>query len=156
MKDKNQKVDQPRARKRKGGVPLGIHHSKMSVPDDLIPKGKVGRWINDTKNRLSIALGDDWEFLNSTDDSHVGGGLSDKNSDIGTRISQIVGSDGKTNEPMRAYLMVKWEDWYIEDQDKKDEKIRALDEGIGRGGMGLDVKPNVDKSHFYGKMDYKA
>ena len=141
-------------RKRKGGVPLGVHHSKLSVPDGLIPSDRVGRWVNDKDNRITLALGSDWEFVVSTEGVHIGDGFENKNSDIGAKISQIVGQNGQ-GEPMRAYLMMKWRDWHEEDQAKKAERDDELEAAIRKPGYGAKEK-GVDTDGISGKMKYKA
>lgn len=153
-REKKNSTTGPAKRKRKGGVPLGVHHSKLSIPDDLIPPNKVGRWVNDVDNRIAMALNGDYEFVTSTKDSHVGDDYRDGNSDIGSKISKVVGST-KSGEPMRAYLMMIDREWYEEDQAKKQEKVDGIDRAIKTPGFGAGQK-GLDKSNMYGKIDYKA
>ena len=71
-----------RRRKRKGGKPLGVHYAKLSVPDGLIPEDRVARWFNDNDNRIQRAIDNDWEFVTSSDNSHVGDGSTDSGRDV--------------------------------------------------------------------------
>jgi hypothetical protein len=141
-------------RRKKSGGPLGGFNSKLSIPKGLIPKGKVARWVNDVDNRVQMFFDNGYDFVESTADTHVGDGLENGNTDIGTKVSKIVGST-KTNAPMRAYLMMINEAWYKEDQAKKQEKVDSIDSAIKTPGFGADQK-GLDKSHSYGKIDYKA
>lgn len=153
-KKETEKNEETSRRKRRKGVRLGVHHSKLSVPDGLIPSHKVGRWINDVDNRIHLALESDYEFVTSTVDTHIGGGTNDGNSDIGSKISKVVGST-KSGEPMRAYLMMIDRDWYEEDQGEKQKRNDDIDEQISNPGYGADQK-GLAKSSMYGKMTYKS
>jgi hypothetical protein len=135
------------SKNRKKRVPLGVHHSKLSVPPELIPDNKVGRWVNDVDNRVEMAQNGGYEFVASTTNAKVGGGHKNENTDIGGRISKIVGS--KNGKPMRAYLMMINRDWYEEDQAKKQEKVDEVDRAIKHPGF-------LNRDKTYGNVDYKA
>lgn len=141
-------------KKRRKGTALGVHHLKLSVPDGLIPSDKIGRWINDVDNRIEMALNSDYEFVTNKDNAHIGNGIRNENTDIGSKISKIVGS-GKNGEPIRAYLMMIDRDWYEEDQAKKEEKNNMIEQAIRVPGYGAGQK-GLEKSSMYGKMSYKS
>lgn len=142
----------PKPRRKR--VPLGVHHSKMTVPSDLIPDTHVGRWINDDDNRINQAVAGGWDFVTRTNNSHVGGDHNDKNTDIGSRISQVVGTK-KGGDIMRAYLMKIPREWYEEDQARKQKDVDMIDEAIRTPGFASDKK-GVDRNQLYGRMDYKT
>lgn len=144
-------MSRPRKQER---VPLGVHHSKLSVPDGLIPKSHVGRWVNDVDNRIQLALNGGYEFVPATDDSKVGDGYEDGNTDIGGKISKIVGSE-KSGAPMRAYLMMIKKEYYKEDQATKQAKVDAIDAAINTPGFEAGQK-GLGQNHMYGRVDYKA
>lgn len=132
---------------RKKRVPLGVHHSKLSVSEGLIKKDHVGRWVNDTDNRIEMAQRGGYSFVFKTDKSKVGDDHKDGNTDIGSKISKIVGS--KNGEPMRAYLMSIPKKYYEEDQKEKQKKVDDVDRAIKHPRFLKDSKS-------YGNVDYKA
>lgn len=149
MSNKNKKQDLPR-RKR---VPLGTHHQKMSVPEEMIPDTHVARWFNDKDNRIQRAIDAGYEFVKPMEGKKIGDGERDGNTDIGTKVSKIVG-ENRSGDPMRAYLMMIRKEWYEEDQAKKMERVNAIDEAIGTPGFGA-AKKGLDKSKTYGKISYE-
>lgn len=143
-----------RKRKRKSQGPLGGFNAKLSIPKGLVPDDKMPRWVNDVDNRLQTFLDNDYEFVQAKEGMKIGDTGTDGNTDIGSKISKVVGTT-KTNEPMRAYLMMIDRDWYEEDQAEKQVKVDNIDRAIRSPGFGADTK-GLDKNHTYGKIDYKA
>jgi len=146
-------MSREKTRKRKSKGPLGGFNAKLSVSPGTIPQGKIGRWVNDVDNRIQTFLDNDYEFVKAKD-SHIGDGQKNGNTDIGSKISKVVGTT-KTNEPMKAYLMMIDKEWYDEDQAKKQTKVDSIDEAIRSPGFGAGSK-GLDKGHSYGNIDYKA
>lgn len=109
---------------RKARGPLGGGVQKLTVEQR---PGFVRRWVNDDAGRLTMFENNDYNFV--TDPAKVGDGVQDGNSDLGSRISTIVGKK-EDGTPQRAYLMEIREDWYQEDQAKKAEKIAADERGM--------------------------
>jgi len=146
-------ADHKKTRKRKGGVPLGVYHSKMAVPPGTIASDKTGKWINDVDNGITNALNADWEFVMAKNDTHIGDGHKDNNTDLGQKISMLVGTE-KTGEPQKAYLMEIYTDWYEEDQIQKQAGPNAFDKAIMDGGYKSEEK-GLAKSATYGNIKYK-
>ena len=142
-----------RGKRKKQKGQIGGYTTKLSVPDGLIPADRVGRWCNDVDMNIKNKLDEDWEFVQAKG-TPIGNGTKDTNSDIGTKVSAVVGST-KTGEPMRAFLMMKWKDWQEEDQVEKQKINDDIEAQIKNPGFGVNKK-GVDKSNTYGKMQYKA
>lgn len=116
---------------RKKRVPLGSPHRKLSARN--VPRGKVARWINDKAGRLQSAQAGGYEFVKD-DAVQVGDGAESSNTDLGSCVSQVVGTheDGST---MRAYLMMIDKDTYEADQADKQEEIDKVDKAIVEGRL---------------------
>lgn len=116
---------------RKARGPLGGGVQKLTVEQR---PGFVRRWVNDDAGRLTMFENNDYEYV--SEPTKVGSGIQDGNSDLGSRISTIVGKK-EDGTPQRAYLMEIREDWYQEDQAQKAAKIDADERGImsGRGNL---------------------
>lgn len=138
MLDKLMQMDKPPAeqatvRGKRGAsrrVPLGRHRAKMSVSKDLIPEGKVPRWVNDKDGRIRDALDGGYEFVRDPE-AEVGEDTFNARQP-GESVSRQVGTN-EDGSPLTAYLMVIDEELYAEDQAEKAEGIKAIDEAISRG-----------------------
>jgi len=117
--------------RRERRVPLGAPRLKLAVPDR---NGYKRRWVNDDGGRLQEAQDGGYQFV--TDSTlHVGHDVENGNSDMGSRVSRIVGkTDG--GEPLRAFLMEIKQEWYDEDQAEKQKKVDEIDEAIKHGDAG--------------------
>lgn len=116
---------------RKERVPLGGFRQKLAVSN--IPRGYVGRWINDQGARIQEALAAGYEFVQ---DEAVLKEQAGKNVESDTRVSRIV--DQSTGR--RAYLMMIREEFYREDHAAKQKSLDEIDAVILRkaeegGGM---------------------
>lgn len=114
---------------RKKRVPLGVPRAKMTVSDT--PPDKVRRWVNDHPGRIQRAQSGGYEFVRD-DSVSVGDNVEDGNTDMGSRISMVVGKDEAGN-PLRAYLMEIDKDLYEEDQQEKLKIVDRIDSAI-KGG----------------------
>jgi len=112
---------------RKKRVPLGSPQMKLTAD---VPKGKVGRWVNDKPGRLMAAQQGGYDFIE--DEVHVGEGAEDGNSDLGARVSRVVGENAD-GTPLRAYLMVMDEKTYEADQAAKQLEVDKIDSAIMSG-----------------------
>lgn len=114
-------------------VPLGTPNMKLTVRDyggQL--EGFVPRWINDKGGRVHQALNGGYEPVFKDDRVIAGESGNDRNSDMGSWVSQIVGTK-EDGSPLRAYLMKIKREWYEDDQKAKQKQVDAVDEAI-RGG----------------------
>lgn len=125
------KLVRPRtnAQDRKKRVPLGTPHLKMTVSETS--PGKKGRWVNDTGGRVQQALAGGYEFKRDPLIT-AGDGLEDANTDIGSAMSQVVGTK-EDHSPQRAYYMEIDQDLYDEDQAEKMSKIDEVENAILEG-----------------------
>lgn len=115
-------------------IPMSAPLAKLTTPD--IP-GYHLHWINDYPGRINQAIRAGYQFVDpeevhvnsrdlAGDRSEFGG------TDMGSRVSIVVGSDEKGKE-LRAYLMKIRSEWYTQDQaviqDRVDGLYGAMREG---------------------------
>lgn len=139
---------------RKKRVPLGVMTSKLTIPDGLVPNGMVPRVVNDDGNRLQLAIAGGYQFVKPVPGLKWGDSAKDSNSDIGGKMSTVVGQD-KSGSPMRGYLMMIRKDYFEEDQAQKQGKVDVIDQAIKTPGFKAGEK-GLDNSMAYGSMKYKA
>lgn len=116
---------------RKERIPFGVQHSRLTVanPDP----NYVYRWVNDDgRGRIDRATAGGYEFVQADSDQKVGTGSADGNSDVGSRVSRIVGTQ-EGGAGMRAYLMRIKREWYEQDQKAKQALVDQIDSAIKRG-----------------------
>lgn len=89
---------QPRAR-----IPFGVPRAKMAVLGEI--PGWCLAWINDTGGRIEEARLGGYEFVGRNEITLAVGSVTPLNSDLGNRISMVVGTEKQTGAPKRAYLM---------------------------------------------------
>jgi len=123
-------------------VPMGGPDMKLEVQDT--DDAYVYRWFNDKGSRVQKAQMASYEF--AEDIAHVGTGAEDRNSDVGSHISQIVGTK-EDGSPLRAYLMRIPRELYEEDQAAKQAPIDELEEQLFSGGM--QENPNLGQGDSY-------
>lgn len=111
-------------------IPLGTPTLKMPLPKI---QGYFCRWFNDEMGRVQQALSAGYEFVLPEESPEIG---SDTNSDLGTRISRIVGVSDSGPEPLRAYLMKLRQDLRDEDDSRKQAELDKVDAAIRSGSIG--------------------
>lgn len=115
-------------------IPLGTPTLQLSLPDI---KGYTCRWFNDEPGRIERVLAAGYEFVTPEDAPEFGTSeVTPGNSDLGTRISRVVGVSDTASGPLRAYLMKIRTDWYAEDQRRKQAELDKLDASIHSGSIG--------------------
>lgn len=136
-----EKVDKPSSTIKRARRPLGTPRLKLPVP---VWTDFVGRVINDIPGRIESALAGGYEFVEAKDAPGWGNAIEDGNTDLGTKVSRVVGtnSDGTA---MRGYLMRIPKEWYDADQAEKMQKVDAVDDAIKHGTH--DEKPS-DKRYI--------
>jgi hypothetical protein len=125
---------------------FGAHRTKLQVEDKI--KGYVLRWFNDVDGRVQRAQDGGYEFVDPKEVPRLGqGALHQDNSDVNSKVSKVV-SRGK-QVPIRAYLMKIKEEWYNEDQKKKEQVNQQIDDALRGGEPGGNVVENqyVPKGH---------
>lgn len=105
---------------RRERIPFGVPQSRLTVANK--DPAFVYRWVNDDgRGRLDLAIQGGYEFVESEAGQKVGSGSADGNSDVGSRVSRIVGTNEKGGG-MRAYLMRIKREFYEEDQRRKQKE----------------------------------
>ena len=125
----SQPAVRPRDRSsRKERIPLGVARARLAVAD-RDPNYEY-RWMKGSADRLAAAENGGYEYVESP--VKVGEGAKDGNTDMGSRVSQVVGhnTDGS---PRRDYLMRIPKEFYREDQAAKQAEIDKVDAAIKRG-----------------------
>lgn len=98
-------------------------------------KGHVPRWFNDEENRLPRAQDAGWEFVAPDEfPSFRASSQVAPNSDLGSRISVVCGTD-EQGKSVRAYLMKIKKEWYDEDASTKMASINETDRAIHGGRL---------------------
>lgn len=121
---------------RKERVPFGVARKKLDLHPDLQKRLKADRkvwyWFNDDDHgeRIREAEEGGYEFV--TADGYSKLGDTNEKQEKGKKIRKLVGTH-KSGSPMYAYLMAIKEEWYEEDQIKKQEKPNLIDEAIQGG-----------------------
>jgi len=138
-------------------IPLSVPQRKLEVPE--IP-GYYLRWFRGTPARLAQAQRAGFTFvaqeevqLNSV---VVGGDASHGNTDLGSRVSVVEGSEVDTaGQAVRLYLMKQKMEHYIEDakliQERNDGVAEALAGQYASGAIGgrAQGESNEDVQHRY-------
>lgn len=115
---------------RKERIPFGVPQSRLTVANQ--DPNFVYRWVNDDgRGRLDRAVQGGYEFAPS-ETTRVGTGSADGNSDVGSKVSRVVGTQ-EGGAGMRAYLMRIPRDLYNEDQAAKQRQVDLIDKAIKRG-----------------------
>lgn len=123
-------------------VPMGGPDLKLEVTDK--DEAYVYRWMNDTRNRIHKAQSAGYEFVE--DGSHIGTGAEDRNSDVGSNVSQVVGTQ-EDGSAQRAYLMRIPREFYEEDQAAKQEPIEQMERQMFEGQV--HSNPNLGQGESY-------
>lgn len=115
-------------------IPMSAPMAKLTTPD--IP-GYHLHWINDYPGRINQAIRAGYQFVeqeevhvNSRD---IAGDRSEfGGTDLGTRVSIVVGTDDKGKE-LRGYLMKIRSEWYTQDQSVIQDRIDGLYSAMREG-----------------------
>lgn len=106
---------------RRKRTPLSNQEQKLArVPS----KGMVGRWVNDTGNRISKAIEGDWKHVMES----TGTDGEEK------PVSLVVGVQDNA-QPLIAYYMEIPKKFYEEDQKAKQQQVDAIDDAIRHGNI---------------------
>jgi len=128
-------------------IPMGVPTLQLDRPNI---KGFFCRWFNDEPGRIERVLAAGYEFVNP--EEAPGFGISEVtpgNSDLGTRISRVVGVSDTGTGPLRAYLMKIRQEWYDTDQQTKQAELDKLDVAIAGGAIGPSDKHRYIKDISY-------
>jgi len=98
---------------------------RLALAFDL-PKGYVGRWVNDVGSGIEDMLAAEWEFVQN--DGQSVSKTRDNSSVVRKRVDK-----SRSNAPVYAYLMAIEKEIYELDQKKKASDIAETVEGIKEG-----------------------
>ena len=110
-----------RAANRPKRTPLG-QRSRLSLNGVEIPKGMVGRVINDKPGRIQEALEAGYRFIMS--DGQLGDERCSDPTKMGSYVTKHVGS------VMTAYLMAIPKEFYDEDQAAKQQRVTESEKAM--------------------------
>ena len=133
-------------------IPMASGQQKLSVPD--IP-GYHLHWMMGTPDRLQQALQGGYEFVEESETRQINlqiGGDAKKsgNSDMGTRVSSLAGSEiGTDGQPVRLYLMKIKQEWHEEDLRIQAGKSNHVREALLKGQIGAEQDTDNDNAHRY-------
>lgn len=118
---------------RRERIPMSSPLAKLGCPD--IP-GFHCHWFNDYPGRISQALRGGYEFV-SAEETHINpqdlaGYGGSGNTDLGTRVSIVVGTDDG-DKGLRAYLMKIRSELYQEDQTVIQDRVDNLHDAMRQG-----------------------
>ncbi len=118
---------QPRER-----IPFGVPRSKLAVHGEI--PGYHIQWINDTGGRIEEAQAGGFSFVSRNElQLAPGHSLAENNSDLGDRISMVVGTIKNTGAGYRAYLMKIRNEHKDEDRKILSDRRKARMDSIKRG-----------------------
>lgn len=115
-------------------VAFSANRKRLDIGKEF--KGYRTRWFNDQDDRLQRALDAGYEFVPKKEVGQVGDkDISNGNTDMNSKVSRVVGRT-RAEAPIRAFLMRIREEFYNEDQAKKEETNRMVDDAIRAGKAG--------------------
>jgi len=127
--------------------PLSVPWRKMELP--AIPGYHV-HWINDYPGRLEQAQEGGYEFVTRTEVRLNDKGPTPTDTDLGTRVSMVVGRN-EDGSPLRAYAMKIKNEWFDEDQKALAAHNDQIDRSIRAGRQQVEGESEGDARHRYVK-----
>lgn len=123
----------PKRKRRRRGLLEHGGSLKLSAPTR---PGYVRRFANDKGNRLAELQEIGYTFVEEQGIATHG---------PGSRVNRLAGTH-EGGAPLKTYLMEIPEEWYLEDQEDKDEALKAFDQAINEG---RDPSGETDARHSY-------
>jgi len=126
-------------------IPMSAPQAKLATP--TIP-GYHLHWLNDIPGRINQAIAGGYEFVEPEEtfvnDRNPGSpSAASGSSDLGSRVSVVVGSDDKGNE-IRAYLMKIRNEWYEQDQQASQDRVDQVANAMRQGKANTPQNPDRD------------
>lgn len=117
--------------RRRAGSVHGRGRLKLKVPEIA---GYYTRWVSDTGTRIhDFTVLDDFDFVNRDEiGDHVGENVEDGNTELGSRVRVLVGTD-EHGRPLHQYLLKKKIEFQREDLRKNETKRREKEDTLRRG-----------------------
>lgn len=130
-KAKRSRIDEIRERrKQRQSQDVSGYSQRLSVPEEFKDKQYVYRWANDVATRVHDLKARDWEVVSSEDIAK-----DERNTGVGTTIERI-GSARTVTTPEKTVLMRKYKEFYDEDEERKQVRIKQNEEGLIAGKTG--------------------
>ena len=133
-------------------IPMSVPVQKLEAPE--IP-GYHLHWFNGTPERLQRAQDGGYEFVDSKElklnNVSLGGtSTTSGNTDMGSRVSVVSGTDiGRDGQPMRLILMKIKQEWYEEDQKLVEARNEQVTASLRGGQIGAEQDRAGDTQHRY-------
>lgn len=133
-------------------VPMSVPQQKLRAPRI---EGYYCYWMRGTPDRLAQAMEAGYEFVLDREVSlqyvPLGGDAqASGNTDMGTRVSQIAGSDvGEDGQPIRLYLMKQKMEWHEEDLKLVTQQTMHTVDALNAGRQGAEKDSAVDAGMRY-------
>ncbi len=119
-------------------VPFSGHRTKLQLSDRdmkaLTDAGYVPRWFNDQDGRVQAAESGGWVHVDEGEARSVG------STDLNGKVSKIVSKGGGT--PVTGFLLKIKKEFYNEDQERKEDRNRLVDDALRSGQPGGNVVEN--------------
>lgn len=126
-------IQRTESRRRKRGE-HGRGRLKLKVPE--MP-GYYCRWGNDTGTNLhDMTHDDDYDYVDKAEIGNDVGESGDGNSDIGSKVRVLVGSD--ENGPIYSYLMKKKLEYHNDDKAENEDIRRKKEQTLRRGNDSIE------------------
>ncbi len=135
-------------------IPMSSGQQKLAVPE--IP-GYYLHWFRGEPERIQAALNAFFEFVDESETSQnnlsLGGDAKKSgNTDMGTRVSTLAGSElGQDGQPLRMYLMKL--PWHLHEEDLKSQEAKNdnIRQSLNQGTIGTEGVNNSDMKSRYVK-----
>ena len=101
-------------------------------------------FFNDEPGRIQAALEAGWEFVSPEEVGYASTNVTNRNVDLGDRVS-VIGSKNELGQPVQQILLKIKEEWWVEDQAEIQKRNDKTDAAIRKGKGGSDV----DTTGFY-------
>jgi hypothetical protein len=121
----------------------------MELPE--IPGYHV-HWINDYPGRVEQAQDGGYEFVDRSEVKMNDRGPTPTDSDLGTRVSMVVGRN-EDGTALRAYAMKIKQEWYDEDQAAIQAHNDKIEKSIRRGQQQVEGEKTEDARQRYVKTN---
>ena len=127
-------------------VPMGARRYKLQLSDAeaqaFADAGFVTRWVNDADGRIQSAIAGGYKFVLPEEATSIGAmEIHQGNTDVGGKVSKVV---SKGEPIIRAYLMKIEKEFWVEDQQAKEDVNLKVDEALAGLGSGEGIE-NVYK-----------
>lgn len=110
-----------------------INGARDVLKVDGLPRGLISRWVNDSGDRILRFREAGYEFV-TTKGILVGERTAEQNPEMGESIGSIVCKRVGQEDgiPIMAYLMAIEEEFYAEDQKKKQDRLLRKERDISQ------------------------